>query len=36
LQAEEMIVVNPLSSIVGSLPGFELSPLEGDELESDD
>jgi hypothetical protein len=28
LKAEEMIVVNPLSEIVSSLPGFELSPWE--------
>jgi hypothetical protein len=30
LQAEETIVVNPLSSIVDSLPGFQLSPLESE------
>jgi hypothetical protein len=31
LKAEGMIVVNPLSTIVSSLPGFELSPLESDD-----
>jgi hypothetical protein len=31
LKAEDMIVVNPLSEIVGSLPGFELSPQEADD-----
>jgi hypothetical protein len=31
LKAEEMIVVNPLSAIIGSLPGFELSPWQIDD-----
>jgi hypothetical protein len=31
LKAEEMIVVNPLSEIVGPLPGFELSRWEDDD-----
>jgi|GEM_PF-1254710 len=30
LKAEEMIAVNPLSSIVGSLPGFESAPSESE------
>ncbi len=31
VRAEQMVVVNPLSAIVKSLPGFELSPWEADE-----
>jgi hypothetical protein len=30
LKAEEMIVVNPLEEIIGSLPGFEFPPPEAD------